>query len=191
MRALRWTVAITVIMALVSGTPALGQSAASADPFRVGGVTIQQVGDAAASAVPMIPDNDRAFYHEDGHRTEMTWASNDARLSGAVTTTGNRHYNRDGSMVEREVYTIVNEEGGWTGASTGLAAARVAPDPVIGSGLLPADAGHVDLVLLQGHGSYEGLAALLKVDWTQQPPVIAAAIVRGDLPALPALATIG
>jgi hypothetical protein len=203
MRTLRWTLAITIGLILAGGTVAAGQGwslppqpwqpskdVAPADPMRGGTVSIELVGPAQVSPGVMVPDRERAFYHEDGRQTQATFESSDPRLSGQVTMAGNRHYNRDGSMVESEVYAIVNADGSWLGQATGLATAAAAPDPVIGNGLLPAGPGHEDMVILTGQGSYEGLTALLRADWTQQPPVITGAVVRGDAPALPALAMI-
>jgi hypothetical protein len=65
------------------------------------------------------------------------------------------------------------------------------PDIVVGNGLLPVGPDHEDFVLLQGEGGYEGLSAIVNADWNTEPAVITGAILSGDLPRAPDLATIG
>jgi hypothetical protein len=105
-----------------------------------------------------------------------------------VTCLGNLLHNRDGSGVESEVFALVNQDGSWAGSSTGLVGTPARTDLVIGIGPQPTDRGHHDLVLLEGAGGYEGLSALVEIDWTQDPPVASATVLRGDLPATPSLA---
>lgn len=182
MRTLRWSAIITVALVLVGGAVAVGQSPGSLDPMRSGSVTIDVVDLGLVTPSILVPDDAKAVYHADGQQRLMNWVSSDPRLFGQVTATGNRHINRDGSGVETETYTVVNDGGRWLGLSTGLAVAQPAPDLVVGNGLLPAGPGHQDFILFRGEGSYEGLSALVHIDWTQVPAVGAGTIFRGELP---------
>jgi hypothetical protein len=180
-----------VALVLVAGSIAVGQSTAATDPLASGTATIQVVGVELVSPGVMRPNETRTVYHERGRQTEMTFVSSDARLSGEVICAGNREVARDGSFIENETFAIVNDDGRWIGQSTGLAVAQPVPDPLITNGLLAPPSGHEDFVLLRGEGAYEGLSALVDIDWTQQPPVGTGAILSGELPEAPELAVIG
>lgn len=189
MRTLCLTLFVTTALILVSGILAL----AAPLPATAGGQGAASIAvvDLEVSPGLMRPDDARAVYHEDGRQLTMKWDSSDSRLSGAVTALCNRHINRDGSLVESEVYEVVNDGGRWTGLSTGIAAAPATSDLVIGSGLLPSGPGHEDMVLFHGEGSYEGFSALVDIDWAQQPPEVKATVLEGDLPPVPDLAAMG
>jgi hypothetical protein len=156
-----------------------------------GSATIQAFDPVLVAPGVLTPDATRAVYHEQGRQMTMTWVSSDARLSGDVICAGNREVARDGSFIENETFAIVNDDGRWIGQSTGLAVAQPVPDPLITNGLLAPPSGHEDFVLLRGEGAYEGLSALVDIDWTQQPPVGTGAILSGELPEAPELAVIG
>lgn len=191
MRTLRWSLIITVVLVLTGGVVAVGQTPGSLDPLRTGPVTIQMVDKTLVTPSLMRPDDARAVYHAAGQEVKMTWESSDPRLSGEVTAIGNRHISSDGSGVESETYAVVNDGGSWLGQSTGLAVAQPAPDIVVGNGVLSGAPGHEDWILFQGNGSYEGLSAVVTVDWFQDPPVINGLIFRGELPQAPMSGIVG
>jgi hypothetical protein len=179
MRALCLSLVATVVIILAGAAVVVGQSS---DPTGPAKVSIQVVDTKLVTPGVMRPDATRAVYHEDGRKIAMTWQSSDGRLSGAVTAAGSRHINRDGSSIETEAYLVTNSDGRWVGQSTGLAVTQPKPDFVIGNGLLPVTTGHVDRVLLKGEGSYEGLSALVDIDWYEAAPAAAGLVFRGDMP---------
>ncbi len=189
MRTVLLTLAASVTLLMGTGAAATGRSAAELPASGAATITVVEMG--LISPGVMRPDANRAVYHEEGRQLSMVWESSDPCLSGTVTAVGNRHMNRDGSMVETEAYVVANDWGRWTGMATGLAAAQPPADLVIGNGLLPPGPSHEDIVLLRGEGTYEGFSALLDIDWSQRPPAVSATVFRGDPPAAPDLATIG
>jgi hypothetical protein len=176
---------ITAVVMLVGSAVAVGQSDRSPDPLASGTVSIAVTAVGLVSPGLMKPDDARAVYHEEGRQSRMTWEASDGRLSGEVTCAGSRHINRDGSFVETETYAVENDGGRWVGQSTGLGVTAPVSDSVIGNGPLLSGPGHQDRVLLRGEGSYEGLSALVDVDWAHQPPLVIGTIFRGEMPPTP------
>jgi hypothetical protein len=189
MRTMLLTLAVSSTLIVSAGAIAAGRSMGDLPVVGAPTITVTEVGPITSGL--MRPDALRSVYHEDGRQASMVWQSSDPCLSGDVTTLGDRHMNRDGSMVETEAYVVSNAGGRWTGLATGLATAQPPSDLVIGNGLLPPGPGHEDTVLLRGEGGYEGYSALLAIDWAQQPPTVSGTVFRGDLPAAPDLASIG
>jgi hypothetical protein len=183
--------ALAVSSTLILGAGAIASARSLADLPVAGAPTITVTEMGPITSGLLRPDALRSVYHEDGRQASMVWQSSDPCLSGEVTTLGDRHMNRDGSMVETESYVVTNDGGRWTGLASGLATAAAPSDLVIGSGLLPPGPGHEDLVLLRGEGGYEGYSALLAIDWAQTPPEVRGTVFRGELPAAPDLASIG
>jgi hypothetical protein len=189
MRTMLLTLAVSSSLILSAGAVAAGRSMGDLPVAGAPTITVTDVGPITPGL--MRPDASRSVYHEDGRQASMVWQSSDPCLSGEGTTIGDRHMNRDGSMVETEAYVLSNAGGRWVGLATGLATAAAPSDLVIGNGLLPPGPGHDDLVLLRGEGGYEGYSALLAIDWAQQPPAVSGTVFRGDLPAAPDPASIG
>lgn len=184
MRTLRWSLAVAIVLVLAGGAVSVGQPPGVLMPAASDSVTVEMVDRELVTPGVMRPDAERAVYHTDGHRIEATWVASDPRLSGGLTIIGSKHINRDGSMIETELYTVVNRDGRWVGESIGFAVAQPMPDLVIGNGLLPVGPDHEDFVVFKGEGSYQGLGALVDIDWSQQPTVIQGTIFRGELPPL-------
>ena len=113
----------------------------------------------------MTPNVDHTAYLERGREMTMTFEASDARLAGAVTCASERLVDRDGSFVEAEDFTIVNESGSWIGQSTGHVLAQPPADVVVG-GAWPVATGpdHREVVALRGEGDYEGLQAVISAD---------------------------
>jgi hypothetical protein len=189
MRTRQLALVATVALIIVGGSVTMAQTAY--DPLASGSVTIQIVDHALVAPGVMRPDETRSTYHETDRQTAMTWVSSDPRLSGEGLSAGNRDINRDGSFIEHETYAIANDGGGWVGPGVGLGVAPPMPNLLVSNGPLPASPDHQDLVVLRGEGAYEGLSALVRIDWTSEPPAGSGTIVRGDLSEAPDLAATG
>lgn len=185
MRTTFLTLITTAALIVVAGAVVMGQSPATTSGLTSSSTIIDIADVSLASPGILQPDATRTVYREHGRVTEMTFDSSDARLSGEVTSAGNRLVSRDGSFVEAESYVIANDGGRWFGQATGRLAARPGSDYVIGNGLLPAAPDHQDVVLLRGEGGYEGLSAVVDVDWSQEPLTASGTIYIGELPTAP------
>lgn len=178
----------TAALIVVAGAVVVGQSQAMTGELAAISSSID-IGDMRLVSPGILrPDETRTVYREHGRVTEMTFDSSDARLSGKVVAAGNRLVSRDGSFVEAETYEIANADGRWTGQATGRLSARPASDLVIGNGLLPPAPDHQDVVLLRGEGGYDGLSAVVDIDWSQQPLTASGTIFVGELPTAPEVA---
>jgi ABC-type sugar transport system substrate-binding protein len=138
------------------------------DPMAPSGATIQ-ITDVPFFAYGEPQPDDSGVLHELGRKLTMTWESSDPRLSGEVTYDGNRDMysgNLDfGVTVGTETFEIVNDGGRWIGQGTGWS--------------IPSQSAG-DVVLLQGQGGYEGLSALVHIDWSDWS--IGAIIFPGEMP---------
>ncbi len=116
--------------------------------------------------------------------TTHTWEASDERLSGSVTYTGEWQIYPDAAEAscacgalhedasgEPATYRIVNDGGSWlcTTAQTRM--------PQEG------DPATLTTATFQGEGGYEGLSAMLVIDWSTAPFTFGGLIVPGDIPA--------
>ena len=176
------------ILLAVAGTAAVAQSGSTSGTLTPAPVTIEVSDIHFVSPGVMVPDETRSTYRETGGRMTMDWQASDPRLSGDVTCAATRLIDRDGSFMEAEAFTVENGDGRWVGEGISYSLERPGSDVVVGSGLLPEASRHDDVVLLHGRGGYEGYSALVDIDWSQDPPLINAAIFGGSLPSAPGLA---
>ena len=141
------------------------------DPMAPSGATIQ-ITDFPFFAYGESRPDESGVLHELGRKVTMTWESSDPRLSGEVTYDGNRDIfsgNLDlGVTVGTERFEIVNDSGRWVGQATGW----LIPSQSVG-----------DIVLLRGEGGYEGLSALVHIDWSDGS--IGAVVFPGEMPPVP------
>jgi hypothetical protein len=177
MRTMRLSLVGTVILMLLTGPVAVGQSpAAPTDPMAPNGAEIQITDFGSFSFGAEQPGD--GVTHELGRKVTMTWESSDPRLSGAVTYDGNRDIfsgNLDvGLAVGTEMYAIENEGGRWVGQAIGWAI----PDE---SGTTYRVAG--DVIPFRGEGGYEGLSVVVHIDWVDE--TIDAVIFPGEMPPAP------
>jgi hypothetical protein len=157
-----------VAMSLLTAAVAIGQSEEPIDPMRPRAATIDFDGhplwvDGTRSA------DDPGVLHFEGDHTEVPWESSDPRLSGMVTHTGNRDiYQGAAVMVQSVMLEVTNDGGRWIGPMT---RGKVGSD-------------HRGTAVLRGEGDYEGLTALIFLDFGMTPSGIAA-VFPGEMPALP------
>jgi len=110
-------------------------------------------------------------------RQEWVWDASDPRLSGVVTTVDNWHsWLGQDMQVEATAYELVNDGGRWTGTGTGLVIESI--------GDLPYGRLNSAMIVLDGEDGYEGLSALVYMDWADGygEPVIHGVIFPGEMP---------
>ncbi len=157
-----------VAIPLVAAPVAFGQSEEPTDPLAPRAATI------AFDAHPPWVDgtrraDDPGVLHFEGDHTESSWESSDPRLSGTVTHTGNRDiYEGAAVMVESILFVVVNDDGRWIGPMT---RGKVGSD-------------WMATATLRGEGGYEGLTALVFLDFGMTPSGIAA-VFPGEMPPVP------
>jgi len=157
-----------VAVSLLTAAVAVGQSEEPTDPMRPRAATIDFEGHP-----PWLDGTRRAddpgVLHFEGDHTEFPWESSDPRLSGTVTHTGNRDiYQGAAVMVDSAMLEVVNDGGRWIGPMT---RGKVGTD-------------WRGTALLRGEGGYEGLTALVFLDFGMTPSGIAA-IFPGEMPPVP------
>ena len=122
-------------------------------------------------------DTDGTYEVQDGviqrkgiHYTNL-WETSDSRLSGTATYDADWiRFPQSDFQVEAATHVLQNADGRWVGQGSALAVPR---------------ATNTDIAILRGEGAYEGLTAYVAMDWTVQPPTIAAAIFPGVMPEAP------
>ena len=145
-----------------------GQSAEPTDPMRPRAATID-FGEFLSGSDGTRRADDPGVVHYEGDHSEFRWESSDPRLSGTVTTTGNRDiYQGAPVTVESVTLEVVNDGGRWSGPLT---------QGTVGSESR-------GTALLRGEGGYEGLTALIFLEWGS-PPTAIAAIFPGEMPPVP------
>ncbi len=157
-----------VAMSLITAVVAVGQSEEPTDPMRPRAATLDFDGHP-----PWVDGtrrvDDSGVLHFEGDRTENRWESSDPRLSGTVTTIGNRDVYQDAAIIlESILLEVVNDGGRWIGP---LTRGKVGSD-------------YRGTAVLHGEGSYEGLTALIFLDLGMKPSGIAA-IFPGEMPPVP------
>ena len=157
-----------VSMSLLTAAVAVGQSEEPTDPMRPRAATIDFEGHSLWLDGTRRAD-DPGVLHFEGDHTEFPWESSDPRLSGTVTHTGNRDiYQGAAVMVESATLEVVNDGGRWIGPMT---RGKVGSD-------------YRATALLRGEGGYEGLTALVFLDFGITPSGIAA-VFPGEMPPVP------
>jgi hypothetical protein len=162
------SVALGLVAIPLLAAVAVGQSEEPTDPMRPRAATI------AFDAHPPWVDgtrlaDDPGVLHFEGDHTESSWESSDPRLSGMVTTTGNRDiYQGAAVMVESVLLEVANDGGRWVGPMT---RGKVGSD-------------YRASAVLRGEGDYEGFTALVFLDFGVTPSGIAA-VFPGEMPAVP------
>jgi hypothetical protein len=157
-----------VAISLLPAAVAVGQSEEPIDPMRPRAATIE------FDRHPVWVDgtrraDDPGVLHFEGDQTEFPLESSDPRLSGTVTHTGNRDiYQGAAVMVESIMLEVANEGGRWIGPMT---RGKVGSD-------------WRGTALLRGEGDYEGLTALVFLDFGAEGSGIAA-IFPGEMPPVP------
>jgi len=112
----------------------------------------------------------------------QTWTTTDPRLGGDATAMWNADlYDADGATVSVRAgrYDVRNESGGWLCRFS---------DGLFHGGGPYAKADNDEILTCAGHGDYEGLTAILALDWSASPPSdvpLAGLIFPGEVPPLP------
>ena len=118
---------------------------------------------------------------ERGYRCEgQVWEASDVRLAGEAVSTWDADVydveDRYGPVSVRVGgYEVRNGSGGWSCRHSGVAQ---------GAGLQVKPASGETLVCV-GDGGYDGLAAVLELDWTSRPVTFQGVIFPGSLPSSP------
>jgi hypothetical protein len=170
MRAWRSLVA-TIVLVLAAAPVAVGQSAAPLDPMRWEASTMIGTDFGPGTPGPTHTD-DRGVLHEVGGGFTATWTWTDPRLSGDVTYLANLDYfggaPGTGLSAGHEVFTVTNDGGRWVGDATGMH--------------VPGTAAY-DTIVFRGEGGYEGLTALVVIDYYKDAQN--AIVFPGEMPPLP------
>ncbi len=154
--------------AVTDAEPA-AQSEEPTDPMRPRAASID-FGEYLSGSDGTRRADDPGVVHYEGDHSEFRWESSDPRLSGTVTTTGNRDiYQGAPVTVESVTLEVVNDGGRWSGPLT--------------QGTVGSDSRGT--AVLRGEGDYEGLSALIFLEWNSTPPTAFAAIFPGEMPPVP------
>jgi len=176
MRAIGMITTTLASLALVAG-PAVGAAAQSPEALAPAWVTGQVFFGAQLSAPTVTTEGD--VTHKRGESYEnQRWDVSDPRLSGMAAASWNSDVfelpdDAGVSLVAVGTYEIVNDDGSWVG---GYASAGQGADPSLGM---------LETVILTGSGAYEGLSAILNLDWTTYPVPVEGMIIPGELPPSP------
>jgi len=176
MRTIRMITTGLASLALLTGT-AFGATAQSPEAMAPAWVT-GQVFYGTQLSVPTVTTEDGVTHKRGESYVDQRWDISDSRLSGMAVAAWNSdvHELPDGtgvSLVAVGTYEIVNDEGTWVGGytSTGQGA-----DDALGM---------LETVTLTGSSAYEGLFAVLNLDWTTYPVPVEGMIILGELPPSP------
>lgn len=159
MRTLRLPLTVSVALVLAAGSVAVAQDeaspAASPDPLRAEGsiLTYNEFG-------PGFPGTRRVdelgITYDEGSGFTATWEWSDPRLSGEVAFISNRSIfeERPGSQlaVGSESFVVTNDGGRWVGQAIGMQVF---------------DQAAYDTIVFRGEGGYEGLSAVMVIDYTK------------------------
>lgn len=167
------TVAVGLLAASAAGVSASGDREIDPGVASVTGTMVALDGGSPGtteSAGPVIRTSDVV--------RRSRWTTNDARLNGDVTYTGNWYDvfgpAGDGISASSATYELVNEDGSWFGTATGFVSA------------LPEDG--KDTIMFTGLGAYDGLSAYVVVDYYDEGAEIAGIIFPGTMPSAPMVA---
>ena len=119
--------------------------------------------------------------HQRGSRyAPQTWTTDDVRLSGTAVQEWNQDTCRTGTIrqvvIGSERYELQNDVGNWVCHSNVVLA------PFMGDLFSPSG---IETSVRVGAGGYEGLSAILALDWTSDPVSITGAICPGEPPPAP------
>lgn len=175
-------VSVALLLTIVLALPSAAQSSASSPapsaqaPVWVTGM-LQLAGDCEDAQVEAA---DGLLRQRGWLCAPQEWVTSDPRLSGTATNTWNADvWVVDGALISlrRGTYEVVNAEGSWQ--------CEFAHNLAHGSGLF-FDPVHAESVTCVGAGGYEGLTAIVTIDWSDfQNVTLAALIVPGDPPPVP------
>lgn len=179
---------VVLLLTIVLAGPAAAQSSApnpapAANPASAAQVpawvtgTLRLAGDCVEARVEAAD----GLLRERGWRcAPQEWVTSDPRLSGTSTNTWNADvWVIDGALISlrRGTYDVINDQGSWH--------CEFAHNLAHGSGLF-FDPDHSESVTCVGAGDYEGLTAIVTLDWSDfQNVTLVALIVPGDPPPLP------
>jgi len=169
MRPLRSSIVTVLLLALatVPTTGVAAQGEASREPSAVLGWALDEthVWDGTSKEVDGV-------LQRRGPQYSYTWTADDPRLSGEAlwTGSGDRYRASPTFEVQTATWELVNDDGRWVGESVGLQ----------GPGL-----GESDTITLTGEGAYEGLGAIVIMDWGLGGGRFRGAIFPGEMPPLP------
>jgi hypothetical protein len=172
MRALRVSLAGTIILALLGGlnTAVLAQEETPAPevPVPVTGKVTEEINRSFPS-----PRSEDGIAYADGAWWTITWEASDTRLSGEGTWSASWHGSETGpGGIGANSFVLDNPDGRWVGT---------------GQTLLLADETYV-MVNLSGEGEHEGLTAwvLVHTDFTSDdPPTLVGVITPVEPPEFP------
>jgi hypothetical protein len=176
MRAIRMITTGLASMALLAGAT-LGAAAQSPEAMAPAWVT-GQVFYGTQRTAPTDTTEDGVTHKRGESYVDQRWDISDPRLSGMAVAAWNSDVyelpdSAGVSLVAVGTYEIVNDEGTWVGGYTSTG--QGADDSL----------GMLETVTLTGSGAYEGLCAVLNLDWTTYPVPVEGMIIAGELPPSP------
>jgi hypothetical protein len=176
MRTIRMITTGLASLALLAGAT-LGAAAQSPEAMAPAWVT-GQVFYGTQRSVPTVTTEDGVTHKRAESYVDQRWDISDPRLSGMAVAAWNSDVYElpDGAgvnLVAVGTYEIVNDEGTWVGGYTSTG--QGADDSL----------GMLETVTLTGSGAYEGLSAVLNLDWTTYPDSVEGMIIAGGLPPSP------
>jgi hypothetical protein len=166
------TPVVMMEVAVVLAGTALAQES-DTEPSEPTGVVVTLSDFAEVSEGEWTSASEAAYSEGLGITHTYTWEATDPRLSGAATYTGNWHrYGSLSSQLEGFRWTVVNDEGSWTGTGYSI--------------FSPAAAyGDAASMVMDGTGAYEGLTAYLNWDIAHEEDTMRGLITADPMPPVP------
>jgi len=176
MRTIRMITTGLASLALLAGA-AVGAAAQSPEALAPAWVKGQVFYGTQLSA-PTVTTEDGVTHKRGESYVNQRWDISDPRLSGMAVAAWNSDVYEppEGagvSLVAVGAYEIANDEGTWVGSYTSTG--QGADDSL----------GMLETVTLTGSGAYEGLSAVLNLDWTTYPVPVEGMIILGEIPPSP------
>lgn len=170
---------IAMSLLAISAIPVSAQSAEpSSDPAMASAWVTGTLALAPSCTGPATTTTDNDVQRQRGFRCEgQIVTMSDRRLSGTTVSEWNQDVypvaGDDAIVISSGMYDLTNDNGGWLCRNTSIAR---------GASSMGSEA---ETSVCVGSGAYEGLSAMLVLDWATSPVQITGAIFTGELPPRP------